>query len=163
MSPKQGTLLYLLARGIGARRIVEYGTSFGVSTVYLASALRDNGGGTLIGSELEPAKVAAARRTLDEAGLADLVEIREGDARETLADPGGEIDLLFLDGFAPLYLPLLRLLETRLRPGALVVADNLLTSRRELRPYLDYLGDASSGFVSVSLWLKDGTHVALRL
>src|ERR1700684_2993846 len=78
-----GTLLYMLARSIGARSIVEFGTSFGISTLHLAAALRDNGGGRLIGSEFEPSKIKRARENLSAAALHELVDIREGDALET--------------------------------------------------------------------------------
>jgi hypothetical protein len=92
VSPKQGRLLYLVARSLRAQRIVEFGTSFGISTTYLAAAVRDNGGGVVVGSELEPGKVATARRHLEEAGLSTFVDIREGDAQETLKNPGGTVD-----------------------------------------------------------------------
>ena len=125
VSPDTGILLYQLARACRARSIVEFGTSFGISTIYLASALRDNGGGKLIGTEFESSKVAGARRNLKDAGLDDLVEIREGDALETLArDLPQEIDLVLLDGAKELYPRILSLLEPRLRPGAIIVADN---------------------------------------
>ncbi len=93
----------------------------GISTIYLAAALRDNGGGHLIGSELEPTKAKRARANLDAAGLADLVDIREGDALETLKDVGGSVDLLLLDGAFALYLPVLKLVEPRLKSGAVVL------------------------------------------
>ncbi|KRA66125.1 methyltransferase [Caulobacter sp. Root655] len=125
VSRETGLLLYMLARGCGARTIVEFGTSFGVSTLYLAAALRDNGGGVLITSEFEPSKVERARGNLTAGGLIDLVEIRQGDALETLAvDLPETIDLLLLDGAKALYPEILGLVESRLRPGALIVADN---------------------------------------
>lgn len=125
VSPETGRLLYMLARSTSARHIVEFGTSFGISTLHLAAALRDNGGGRVIGSEFEPTKVAAARANISAAGLDDLVEIREGDALESLAkDLPTEIDLLLLDGAKGLYPEILALIEPRLRRGALVVADN---------------------------------------
>jgi predicted O-methyltransferase YrrM len=125
VSPDTAKLLYMLARSTRARSIVEFGTSFGLSTIHLAAALRDNGGGRLIGSEFETAKVAKARKNLHAAGLSDLVEIREGDALETLArDLPETIDLVLLDGAKGLYSKVLSLLEGRLRTGALIVADN---------------------------------------
>ncbi|MCH8686448.1 O-methyltransferase [Pedomonas mirosovicensis] len=125
VSRETGTLLYMLARSTKARTIVEFGTSFGISTLHLAAALRDNGGGRLITSEFEPSKVARARQNLVDGGLIDLVEIREGDALKTLSvDLPDAIDLLLLDGAKALYLDILGLLESRLRPGALIVADN---------------------------------------
>lgn len=118
-------LLYIIARGARARTVVEFGSSFGISTLHLAAAVRDNGGGRVVGTEFEPGKVAAVRRNLAQAGLDDLTEIRDGDALETLGhDLPDEVDLVFLDGAKNLYLPVLERLESHLRPGALLVADN---------------------------------------
>ena len=125
VSRETGALLYMLARSCGARTIVEFGTSFGISTLHLAAALRDNGGGRLITSEFEPSKVARARDHLTAGGLIDLVEIREGDALQTLSvDLPETIDLLLLDGAKALYPEILGFVESRLRPGAFIVADN---------------------------------------
>ncbi len=126
VSRETGTLLYMLARSCRARTIVEFGTSFGISTLHLAAALRDNGGGRLITSEFEPSKVARARDNLTAGGLIDLVEIREGDALQTLkVDLPDTIDLLLLDGAKALYPgESSSLVESRLRPGALIVADD---------------------------------------
>ncbi len=164
LGPDQGRLAYLLARTIEARRIVEFGTSFGVSTIYFAAAVRDNGGGVVIGSELEPSKAARARAHLKQAGLADLVEIREGDALETLADPGGTIDLLLLDGWKELYLPVLELLRPHLRRGSIVLADNIRLFRRALAPYLELVRDPGSGFASALVPAGlDAMEVSVRL
>lgn len=95
-----------------------------MSTIYLALAVRDNRGGRVIGTEIVEPKAERARRNLDDAGLGDFVEIREGDALQTLRDVGGEIDFLLNDGFPPYALPVLKLLAPRLRAGAVVVADN---------------------------------------
>ncbi|WP_027348739.1 O-methyltransferase [Halotalea alkalilenta] len=146
VSRETGTLLYLLARSTGARSVVEFGTSFGISTLHLAAALRDNGGGRLIGSEFEPSKVARAREHVAEGGFADLVEIREGDALKTLAtDLPDTIDLLLLDGAKALYGDILSLMESRLRPGALIVADNADDSP----DYLARVRSPASGYLSV--------------
>ncbi len=146
VSPATGRLLYMLARATAARSIVEFGTSFGVSTVHLAAALRDNGSGRVIGTELEPEKAARARANLGDAGLADLVEIREGDALETLArDLPATVDLVLLDGHKPLYLPILELVLPRLRAGAFLVADNVDGSP----DYAARVRHGGSGFVSV--------------
>jgi predicted O-methyltransferase YrrM len=125
VSRETGRLLYMLARSGGARTIVEFGTSFGISTLHLAAALRDNGGGRLITCEFEPSKVARARNNLTAGGLIDLVEIREGDALQTLrVDLPATIDLVLLDGAKALYPEILSLVESRLRPGVFIIADN---------------------------------------
>lgn len=125
VSRETGHLLYMLARSMKARTIIEFGTSFGISTLHMAAALRENGGGRLITSEFEPSKAARARENLAAGGLLDLVEIREGDALVTLASNLPEaIDLVLLDGAKALYSDVLDLIEARLRPGALIVADN---------------------------------------
>ncbi|MGU8078866.1 O-methyltransferase [Burkholderia pyrrocinia] len=146
VSRETGTLLYMLARSRGARAIVEFGTSFGISTLHLAAALRDNGGGRLITSEFEPSKVVRARANLTAAGLADLVEIREGDALRTLAaELPDTVDLLLLDGAKALYPEILALVEPRLGAGAFVVADNA-----EYSPdYLAYVRAPENGYLSV--------------
>ena len=125
VSRETGALLYMLARGTRARSILEFGTSFGISTLHLAAALRDNGGGRLITTEFEPSKAARARAHLEAGGVHDLVELREGDALETLARGLPEtLDLVLLDGAKALYPDVLALVEARLRPGALIIADN---------------------------------------
>ncbi|OMQ46690.1 class I SAM-dependent methyltransferase [Ensifer sp. 1H6] len=158
VSRQTGELLYMLARSSGARMIVEFGTSFGLSTLYLAAALRDNGGGQLITSEFEPSKIARARQNLADAGLIDLVEIREGDALATLSmDLPESIDLLLLDGAKPLYPEVLSLVESRLRTGALVVADDA----DHCPDYLDRVRSTSGGYLSTPF--ADDIELSMRL
>jgi predicted O-methyltransferase YrrM len=145
VSRETGALLYMLARGSKARTIVEFGTSFGISTLHLAAALRDNGGGHLNTSEFEPSKVARARLNLTKGRLVDLVEIRQGDALKTLSfDLPETIDLLLLDGAKSLYPEILSLVESRLRPGAYIVADNADYSPE----YLERVRSPASGYMS---------------
>ncbi|HEU0161703.1 MAG TPA: class I SAM-dependent methyltransferase [Rhizomicrobium sp.] len=147
VSRETGALLFMLARGARARTVVEFGTSFGISTLHLAAALRDNGGGRLITTEFEPSKVARARANLAAAGLADLVEFREGDALQTLAaDLPETIDLLLLDGAKALYREILGLVETRLRVGAFIVADNADHSP----DYLAHVRKPANGYLSAA-------------
>jgi predicted O-methyltransferase YrrM len=158
VSAETGRLLYMLARSAGARHIVEFGTSFGISTIFLAAALKDNGGGMLIGSEFEPGKVAQARENLRTAKLAGFVDIRDGDALETLArDLPAAIDLVLLDGAKSLYPQVLDLLEPRLRSGALVVADNA-----DMCPqYVARVRSATGGYMSVAF--AGDVELSLRL
>jgi predicted O-methyltransferase YrrM len=153
VTPEMGGLLYLLARSIGARTLIEYGTSFGLSTLFLAAALRDNGGGVLISTEIEAHKAAQARLNLAEAGLDDLVEIRLGDATHTLAEgcPDG-IDFVLLDGAKSDYLPVLKMLEPRLRAGALISADN--SEMAGARAFVDYVREPRNGYLCASLFTQ---------
>jgi predicted O-methyltransferase YrrM len=158
VSPEVGGLLYMLARATNARAIVEFGTSFGLSTLHLAAALRDNGGGRLITSEFEPGKLARARANLAGGGLADLVEFREGDALETLAvDLPETIDLVLLDGAKALYSDILDRVESRLRPGAILIADNA-----DYCPeYLERVGNIANGYMSMPF--SDEVELSIRL
>jgi predicted O-methyltransferase YrrM len=151
-------LLYMLARSSRARTIVEFGTSFGISTLHLAAALRDNGGGRLITSEFEPSKAARARHNLTAGGLIDLVEIREGDALQTLSvDLPDTIDLLLLDGAKSLYPEILSLVESRLRPGAVIVADNADHSP----DYLALVRSPAKGYMSTPF--AEDVELSMRL
>jgi predicted O-methyltransferase YrrM len=119
--------------------------------------LRDNGGGRLITSEFEPSKVTRARDHLAAAGLADLVEIRQGDALQTLSvDLPDTIDLVLLDGAKGLYPDILSLLESRLRPGALIVADNADHSP----DYLARVRSPAEGYLSVPF--ADEVELSMR-
>ncbi|MDA9439687.1 methyltransferase [Bradyrhizobium sp. CCBAU 51745] len=145
VSRETGSLLYMLARSARASTIIEFGTSFGISALHLAAALRDNGGGRLITSEFEPSKVTRARDNLSDGGLIDLVEIREGDALKTLSvDLPDQIDLVLLDGAKALYPEILDLVEDRLKPGAIIVADNADDSP----DYLARVRAPGSGYMS---------------
>nr|WP_246711956.1 class I SAM-dependent methyltransferase [Phyllobacterium myrsinacearum] len=157
VSRQTGELLYMLARSSRAKTIVEFGTSFGISTLYLAAALRDNGGGRLITSEFETSKVARARQNLTDGDLIGLVEIREGDAVKTLsADLPERIDLVLLDGAKSLYTEVLALIESRLQPGALVIADNA-----DYCPeYLLHVRSSVGGYMSTSF--PDNIELSMR-
>jgi predicted O-methyltransferase YrrM len=156
-----GELLAMLVRSTGARTVVEFGTSFGVSTVFLAAALRDNGGGTVISTEIERPKADVAQAHLVASGLSDLADIRVGDALETLRDLPSDVDLLLLDGWSELYLPVLSLVEPRLRTGALVVADDTGMFPDTLAPYLAHVRDGG-GYRSVALGVGDGVELSIR-
>ncbi|MFI5802925.1 O-methyltransferase [Streptomyces sp. NPDC051561] len=160
ISAQGGRLLYNLIRATRPATVVEFGTSFGISTLHLAAAVRDNGTGRVISTELSAAKAAAARRTFAETGLDDLITVLEGDARDTLA-AAGSADFVLLDGWKDLCLPVLRLLEPRLAPGTLVVADDV--DLDDLAPYLDYVRDPRNGYQSVTFPVEDGMEISCRL
>lgn len=149
VSPEFGRFLYMCARSCKAKRIVEFGSSMGISAIYMAAALRDMGGGRLIGTELEPSKAEQARANVAAAGLADLVEFRVGDARETLKHGiGGDIDMVMLDGAFILYLDILKLLEPNMKPGAMIIGENAL---EKASGYLSYVRDPRNGYLSLAL------------
>ncbi len=162
VTPDQGKFLYLTARLIGARTIVEFGTSFGISALYLASAARANGG-RFIGTEREPNKIAAARAHLAEAGLDGVAEVKEGDAMETLRDVPAPIDLVLLDGWKDIYLPMIQLLRPKLRKGAAVLADNIFTFPKELAPYVAWMRDPANGFESTTVGLGHGLEYSVAV
>jgi predicted O-methyltransferase YrrM len=154
-----GRLLYALVRATRPATVVEFGMSLGISAIHLASAIRDNGSGRVVTTELSAAKVSAAKETFVDIGLDDLIEVLEGDALSTLKDLDGPVDFVLLDGWKELYSPVLELLEPRLTPGSLVVADN--TSMVELAPYLQYVRDPANGYVSVSFPARDADSMEI--
>jgi len=161
--PTVGNLLYLSARAVDARLAVEFGTSFGISAIYLAAAMRDNGG-HFVGSDIDPNKVAGARRNLTEAGLSAFAEVREGDVLETFRDLATPIDLALLDGDKDLYLPVLELLKPKLRKGSVVIADNILQPffvRKTMALYVAYMNDPANGFRSATLPIGAGLEYSV--
>jgi predicted O-methyltransferase YrrM len=161
VSREQGAMLYLVARAIRARRIVEFGTSFGISTIYLAAAIRDNGGGEVIGSEFERSKYDRATRNIEEAGLSPYANILLGDALQTFQAIPAPIDLVLLDGWKAMYIPVTELLKPKLRDGAVVLADNIFTFKRILRPFVEYVQSGKNGFLSTTLRISDGFELSV--
>lgn len=154
IDPEFGRFLYMMARACKATRIVEFGSSMGISAIYMAAALRDMGGGVLVGTELEPGKAERALANVAAAGLTDLVEFRVGDARETLkSGVGGEIDMVLLDGAFTLYHAVFTLLEPYLKPGAIVIGENAL---QQASGYIDYVRNPRNGYLSVPLPFSPG-------
>jgi predicted O-methyltransferase YrrM len=162
VSADAGRFLYTLARAAKTGTVVEFGTSFGISTIYLAAAVRDRGDGRVITTELHSGKAQRARENLRAAGLLDYVDLREGDALETLRDVIGGVTFLFLDGWKKLYLPVLKLLEPALEPGALVAADDLDLFPEVHKPYLAYVRNPANGYVSVEVPIGDRLELSVR-
>jgi predicted O-methyltransferase YrrM len=161
ISPEGGKLLYNLVRAVRPDTVVEFGTSFGISTLYLAAAVADNGSGRVLTTEMNREKIAAARRTFAETGLDGLIDILEGDALDTLAGLDRPVGFVLLDGWKNLCLPVLHLLEPHLAPGTLVVADDV--NLESLRPYLDHVRDPANGYQSVTFPVDDGMEISCRL
>jgi predicted O-methyltransferase YrrM len=160
--PAQGDLIYLLCRAIRATRVVEFATSVGFSTLYFAAAMRDNGGGMVIGSELVPSKVVTARQNIDEAGLSRYADIREGDGRQTLRDLGGPVDFALIDGWPlasgpSLARQVIEIVAPQLRIGGFLMNDNGEPD------YIEFIRAPSNGFLSVKLPIKGGTELSVKI
>ncbi|MGC5567759.1 O-methyltransferase [Streptomyces sp. FR-108] len=161
VSADGGRLLYNLVRATKPATVVEFGTSYGISTLHLAAAVRDNGTGRVVTTEMSRTKAASARETFAATGLDDVITVLEGDALQTLAAPTQPVDFLFLDGWKDLCLPVLRLLEPHIAPGTLVVADDV--DLPDLGPYLDHVCDTANGYHSVTFPVEDGLEISCRL
>jgi predicted O-methyltransferase YrrM len=160
-------LCYQLCRALRAKRVVEAGTSYGVSTLYLAAAVRDNvrrdgGTGLVIGTEHEPEKAKAARAHFAEAGLSEWIDLREGDLRQTLTDVGGAIDFMLVDIWTPMARPALELVTPALRPGALVVSDNTTQFREAYRDYFEFIADPANRLRTLTLPFEGGFELTVR-
>jgi predicted O-methyltransferase YrrM len=165
---------YYVCRALGARRIVEAGTSFGVSTLFLAAAVRDNlqvasqahqSGGSepiVIGTEYEPEKARIARGHFAEAGLSNLIDLREGDLRETLRDVRGPIDFMLLDIWTPMARPALELIAPHLRDGAVVIADNTQQFRQAYGDYFAFVHDPRNSLRTMTLPFEGGLEFTVR-
>jgi predicted O-methyltransferase YrrM len=159
-------LCYQLCRATGARRIVEIGTSYGVSTLYLAAALRDTlkmgGEGIVIGTEYEPAKAAAARAHFEEAGLSRFIELREGDLRETLKTLEGPVDFVLVDIWIAMARPAIEIVAPHLRPGAIVLCDNTEQYRDHYADYFDFIDAPANRFRTMTLPFDGGLELSVR-
>lgn len=158
---------YQLCRATNARRIVEVGTSYGVSTLYLAAAIRDNvrasgGTGVVIGTEYEPAKAAIARNHFAQAGLSRFIDLREGDLRETLKQIDGPVDFMLVDIWIVMARPALELIAPHLKPGAIVVCDNTAQYCKEYADYFAFLADPANGFHTMTLPFDGGLELSVR-
>ncbi len=155
---------YLLCRSLRATRVVEAGTSFGVSTLYLAAAVRDNRveNGVVIGTEYEPKKAEVARANFKEAGLSEFIQLREGDLRQTLQDVGGQVDFMLVDIWEVAQ-PALERVSASLRPGAIVVCDNTAAHADAYRDYFEFVNDPKNRFHTMTLPFEGGFELTVRV
>lgn len=160
LEPDKADFCHLVCRSLRAKRVVEVGTSFGVSTLYLADAVRANGGGVVIGVEHEPAKAAAARANFAEAGLADLIDLREGDLRETLKVIEGPVDFVLMDIWVEMARPAIELIHPHIRPGGVIVADNTERVRQPYRHFFEFVD--GHGYSRMTLPFEGGLEYIVR-
>jgi predicted O-methyltransferase YrrM len=162
LEPAKADFCHLVCRSIGAKRAVEVGTSFGVSTLYLADAVRANGGGLVIGTEYEPAKAAAARANFTQAGLSEFIDLREGDLRATLRVIEGPVDFVLMDIWVEMARPAIELIHPHIRPGGIVVADNTARVREPYRHFFAFVDDPAHGYSRMTLPFEGGLEFIVR-
>ena len=170
LEPDKAEFCYQLCRALNARRIVEAGTSLGVSTLYLAAAVRDNareqgGTGIVIGTEYEPAKAKAARANFAKAGLSEFIDLREGDLRETLKDIGGPVDFVLMDIWVEMARPALERVAPHLHPGSIVIADNTATPTYNdgYNDYFKFIADPANRLRTMTLPFSGGLELTVRV
>lgn len=163
LEPIKAEFCHMLCRALRATRVVEIGTSYGVSTLYLADAVRANGGGVVIGTEYEPAKAAAARANFKAAGLSEMIDLREGDLRETLKGLEGPIDFVLMDIWTEMARPAMELVAPCLRPGGVVVADNAESFREAYRFFFDYVAEPKNRLSTLTLPFDGGLEMVVKL
>ncbi|CEO60346.1 putative O-methyltransferase [Penicillium brasilianum] len=159
-------LVYHIIRSINAKTVVEAGTSFGVSTIYLALAVAENAKrdasgsakGRVIATEKEPSKASEAQKNWERAGkeIDGIIDLRIGDLRETLTRDLGVVDFLLLDIWTPLALPALKLVQPYLRPGAVIIADNTVKAASKYEELFAYVDAPGSSFRRVTLPYEGG-------
>jgi len=154
---------YALCRALRATRVVECGTSHGVSTLYLAAAVRDNGGGEVIATEWEPEKAKIARANFKTAGLAQYIDLREGDLAETLKHIDGYVDFVLLDIWTEAVMPAIRNIAPHLRPGAVIIADNTTQARPGYEKYFAYIADRKNGLLTMTLPFEGGLEMTVKV
>lgn len=162
---------YTLCRAMGARRIVECGTSYGVSTLYLAAAVRDNtasssegekrAGGTVIATEYEPTKAKVARANFEAAGLAKFIDLREGDLKDTLNIIEGAVDFVLLDIWTEAVMPAMTRIAPHLHPGSVIIADNTISSRRGYEAWFAYIADPKNHLRTMTLPFEGGLEMTI--
>jgi caffeoyl-CoA O-methyltransferase len=171
-----GALLHVLARAAGARRVLEIGTAIGYSGTWLARALP--AGGMLLTLEMNAERARVARANFERAGVADRTSVIVGDAQRMLAKVAGPFDLIFQDGDKLQYEPMLDRLVDLLRPGGLLVTDNVLwdgevvpgfiakpqrdpKDTRAIAAYNERL-NSHPRLVTATVPLRDGLAIAVR-
>jgi len=156
-----------LCRAKKASKVIEVGTSYGVSTIYLAAAVRENArsygvDGIVIGTEYEPKKAEAARANFATVGVSQFIELREGDLRETLKRIDGPVDFVLMDVWIAMARSAIELIAPHLSEGAIVVCDNTLDHRAFYADYFAFLNDPANRFTTMTLPFQGGLELSVR-
>jgi predicted O-methyltransferase YrrM len=156
-----GQFLFSFVAPQAGCEVLEIGGSRGYSTIWLAAGVRYLGG-RVLSLEADPAKVEAWRANVEEAGLDEVAELLPGDAFETLPQIDDVFDLVFLDAEKDLYEPLFELARPKLEPGAVVIADNVLSHEDVLGAY-SRARQADPALESVTVPLDRGLEISAVL
>jgi predicted O-methyltransferase YrrM len=161
LDPEAAKLLYIIALGGKAKNIIEVGAGAGYSTLWLGAAAKALGG-NVVSCEIDPAKAAEAQSNIAKAGLSDYVTILAGDARETLRDQEGAVDLLFIDATFGHYETFFDVVYKRLDVGSMVIADNVVEDAYELDDYITYVQNHPN-LDSQTVSIGDGLEMTVRI
>jgi caffeoyl-CoA O-methyltransferase len=173
IGPVVGHLCYQMARMIGARRVFELGSGFGYSTAFFARAVEENGGGVVHHVVWDEALSTQARTRLDAMGYDGLITYHVGEAIETLGSQDGPFDLIFNDIDKHAYPASLPVIESKLRPGGVLIIDNMLWSgrifdRRDSSPDTAGVREVTQMLTTSRAWttsvipIRDGVVIAVR-
>ncbi|MDB6061753.1 MAG: SAM-dependent methyltransferase [Verrucomicrobiaceae bacterium] len=162
VSAQMGNFLRNMVLTHRPQRILELGSSYGVSTLYFADALNRLGNGTVVATELDPVKCTRINEHVSAMGLANQVELKAGDVFKTIAALDGVFDFVFIDIWASGYLDAFKNIERLLRPGSIVLADNMFTAEDAVKPFKHYV-DNNPAFSSTTLDFESGVEFTVVL
>ena len=158
-------MLRILVEASGAKRGIEVGSASGFGAVNMGMAF-ERTGGHLYTLEISPAMVKKCRENLEKVALEKTVTVVEGDALKTLPKLEGEFDFVFIDAVKSDYLKYLKAVESKLKPGAVVVGDNVIRSARAMKDFLDYMQTSpnyDTVIIRASMEKRDGMSVSYKI
>jgi predicted O-methyltransferase YrrM len=164
-TPGDAMMLRILVEASGAKRGVEVGSASGFGAINMGIAF-ERTGGHLWTHDINPAAVKETRENLAKVGMESIVTVVEGDALKTLPNIEGPVDFVFIDALKQDYLKYLKILEPKLKVGAVVVADNVIQSARAMKDYLDYVQtspDYDTVTIRASMEKNDGMTVSYKV
>jgi caffeoyl-CoA O-methyltransferase len=164
-TPGDALMLRILVEASGAKRGVEVGTASGFGAINMGIAF-ERTGGHLWTHDIDPKAVQETRENLEKVGLENVVTVVEGDALQTLPNLEGPIDFVFIDALKRDYFKYFKILEPKLKPGAVVVADNVIQSARAMKDFLDYIQtspDYDTVIIRASMEKNDGMSVSYKI
>ena len=164
-TPGDAMMLRILVESSGAKRGIEVGSSTGFGAINMGIAF-ERTGGHLYTLEIDPKSAEVCRDNLEKVGLENTVTCIQGDALKTLPTLEGQFDFIFIDALKSDYLKYLKLVETKLKPGSVIVADNVIQSARAMKDFLDYIQnspDYNTVIIRASMEKNDGMSVSYKI